>query len=92
LIHDAQFTDKEYECCVGWGHSAYRHTFEFAAHVGAKEVVLFHHDPSHDDNTLERMLDDAVRRFKPAFRVSGGREGAVFEVGSRDLGRATPAA
>ena len=82
LIHDAQFTDQEYACCVGWGHSAYRHTFEFAARVGAKEVVLFHHDPSHDDNTLERLLDDAVRRFKPAFRVSGGREGAVFELGS----------
>ena len=30
LIHDAQFTDQEYACCVGWGHSAYRHTFEFA--------------------------------------------------------------
>ncbi|MCE3247835.1 MAG: hypothetical protein K0R41_1660, partial [Geminicoccaceae bacterium] len=24
---------------------------------------------------------DAVRRFKPAFRVSGGREGAVYELG-----------
>ncbi len=84
LIHDAQFTDQEYACCVGWGHSAYRHTFEFANRVGAKEVVLFHHDPSHDDNTLERLLDDAVRLFKPAFRVSGGREGAVFELGSRN--------
>jgi phosphoribosyl 1,2-cyclic phosphodiesterase len=84
LIHDAQFTDQEYACCVGWGHSAYRHTFEFATRVGAKEVVLFHHDPSHDDNTLERLLEDAVRLFKPAFRVSGGREGAVFELGSRN--------
>jgi phosphoribosyl 1,2-cyclic phosphodiesterase len=92
LIHDAQFTDNEYACCVGWGHSAYRHTFEFAAHVGAKEVVLFHHDPSHDDNTLERMLDDAVRHFRPEFRVSGGREGAVFEVGSREPARLTPSA
>ena len=49
--------------------------------VGAKEVVLFHHDPGHDDATLERLLGDAVRRFKPAFRVSGGREGAVYELG-----------
>jgi phosphoribosyl 1,2-cyclic phosphodiesterase len=80
LIHDAQFTDAEYACCVGWGHSAYRHAFEFAARVGAKEVVLFHHDPAHDDDTLDRLLADAIRRFKPAFRVSGGREGAVFEV------------
>ena len=83
LIHDAQFTEQEYACCVGWGHSAYRHAFEFATRVGAQEVVLFHHDPSHDDNTIEHLLQDAVRRFQPAFRVSAGREGAVFEVGAK---------
>jgi phosphoribosyl 1,2-cyclic phosphodiesterase len=82
LIHDAQYTDEQYEGCVGWGHSAYRHAFEFAACVGAKEVVLFHHDPAHDDDTLDCLFADAVQRFKPAFRVSGGREGAVFEVDS----------
>jgi phosphoribosyl 1,2-cyclic phosphodiesterase len=50
--------------------------------VGAKEVVLFHHDPAHDDATLERLIEDARRRFKPAFHVFDGREGDVFEVGS----------
>ena len=82
LIHDAQYTDEEYTGRVGWGHSTYRHAFEFAARVGAKELVPFHHDPSHDDDTLDHLLAEAVRRFKPAGRVSGGREGAVFEVGS----------
>jgi phosphoribosyl 1,2-cyclic phosphodiesterase len=80
LIHDAQFTDEEYVRCLGWGHSSYRHAFEFATRVGAKEVITFHHDPGHDDDMLDRLLDDAVRRFKPAFRVSGGREGAVYEI------------
>ncbi|MGH6906188.1 MAG: MBL fold metallo-hydrolase, partial [Geminicoccaceae bacterium] len=84
LIHDAQYTDEQYACCVGWGHSAYRHAFEFAAHVGAKEMVLFHHDPSHDDATVDRLLADAIERFRPAFRVSAGCEGAVFEVGAHD--------
>lgn len=83
LIHDSQFTEQEYACCVGWGHSAYRHAFEFATRADAQEVILFHHDPSHDDNTIERLLQDAVRRFQPAFRVSAGREGAVFEVGAK---------
>jgi phosphoribosyl 1,2-cyclic phosphodiesterase len=50
--------------------------------VGAKEIVLFHHDPAHDDATLERLLADALQRFEPSFRVSRGCEGAVFEVGS----------
>jgi phosphoribosyl 1,2-cyclic phosphodiesterase len=82
LIHDAQYTDEEYAHCVGWGHSTYRHAFEFAARVGAKEIVLFHHDPSHDDDMLDRLLADAVRRFRPPCRVSRGCEGAVFEVNS----------
>jgi len=83
LIHDAQYTDEEYEGRIGWGHSTYRHAFEFAARVGVKEFVPFHHDPSHDDETLDRLVGDAVRRFKPKFVVSGGREGAVYEVGPK---------
>jgi ribonuclease BN (tRNA processing enzyme) len=81
LIHDAQFTEEQYAARVGWGHSSYRHAFEFADHAGASQVVLFHHDPSHDDATLERMLDDAVRRFGPACQVLCGSEGTVFELG-----------
>jgi ribonuclease BN (tRNA processing enzyme) len=82
LIHDAQYTDEEYERCTGWGHSSYRHAFEFAAHVGAKELVPFHHDPSHDDETLGRLLEGAKLQLQPAYNVSAGYEGAVFEVGS----------
>jgi ribonuclease BN (tRNA processing enzyme) len=83
LIHDAQFTDEQYAERVGWGHSTYRQTFEFAARVGAKQVVLFHHDPSHDDATLERMLEQAMQRFKPPCKVLCGSEGAVFELGRK---------
>lgn len=82
LIHDAQFTDEEYRGCIGWGHSTYRQAFEFAARVGAKEFVTFHHDPAHDDAMLDRLLEDAVRRFEPPFKISAGREGTVFEVGA----------
>jgi hypothetical protein len=45
--------------------------------------VLFHHDPSHDDDMLDRLLADAIGQFKPEFRVARGAEGTVFEVGSR---------
>jgi phosphoribosyl 1,2-cyclic phosphodiesterase len=81
LIHDAQYTDEEYERYLGWGHSTYRHAFEFAAQVGAKQIVPFHHDPSHDDEMLDRLHENAVRKIKPDFAVSHGREGAVFDVG-----------
>ncbi len=80
LIHDAQYTDEEYEERIGWGHSTYRHAFEFAALASAKKLIAFHHDPSHDDATLDRLLDDAIRRVKPTVPVFGGYEGAIFEV------------
>ena len=82
LIHDAQYTDEEYARCIGWGHSTYRHAFEFAARVGAKRIVPFHHDPSHDDETLDRLLDHALAAFKCPCAVSPGREGTTFELGS----------
>ena len=81
LIHDAQYTDEEYARCIGWGHSTYRHAFEFAARVGAKRIVPFHHDPSHDDEMLDRLLDHAVAAFKCPCVASPGREGAIFELG-----------
>ena len=81
LIHDAQYTDEEYRHCVGWGHSSYRHVFAFAAQAGVGKLVPFHHDPGHDDQTLDRLLDDARQEFIPAYAVAPGCEGAVFEVG-----------
>ena len=81
LIHDAQYTDEEYERCIGWGHSTYRHAFEFAARVGAKRIVPFHHDPSHDDEMLDRLLDHALAAFKCSCLASPGHEGATFELG-----------
>jgi hypothetical protein len=44
----------------------YRHAFEFAAQVGAKQIVPFHHTPSHDDDMLDRLLEESTRRFKPS--------------------------
>jgi phosphoribosyl 1,2-cyclic phosphodiesterase len=80
LIHDAQFDDEEYRRCVGWGHSSYRHAFEFAAKAGVKELVTFHHDPSHDDQSLDGLLENAQRQFVSPQKVSAGTEGAVYVV------------
>jgi hypothetical protein len=44
---------------------SYRHAFQFAARVGAKESFCSTTDPAPDDTTLERLLADALRPFKP---------------------------
>ena len=80
LIHDAQYSDEEYRTRIGWGHSTYRHALEFAARAGVDRLLLFHHDPSHDDDTLDEMTSDAIQRFEPEFHVTGAREGAIVEL------------
>lgn len=80
LLHDAQYTVEEYAGRVGWGHSSIDHAFQFAAQARVKCLVPFHHDPGHDDATLDRLTATAVRRSQPAFRVSAAREGATFLV------------
>jgi phosphoribosyl 1,2-cyclic phosphodiesterase len=81
LIHDAQYTDDEYSAHVGWGHSAISHTLAFAEMTGVQRLVTFHHDPDHDDRTLDSLLDRVRAERSPSIEVIGGTEGASFEVG-----------
>jgi phosphoribosyl 1,2-cyclic phosphodiesterase len=55
LVHDAQFTEREYEGRIGWGHSSVVHAVQFARLANAKRLLLFHHDPAHSDADLDRL-------------------------------------
>lgn len=79
LIHDAQFSAAEYPHRIGWGHSSLHQSLEFAKLARVKNFVPFHHDPSHSDDTLDRMSEDAIRDIAPAFTVTPGMEGKTFE-------------
>ena len=59
LIHDAQYTEREYETTIGWGHSRVTDALAFARRSGASNVRLFHHDPAHDDAMLDRLAAEA---------------------------------
>jgi phosphoribosyl 1,2-cyclic phosphodiesterase len=73
LIHDCQYTDEEYPEHVGWGHSPLSDTLTFARRVGSKRLLLFHHDPLHSDEFLDRFHETARERWAEL----GGAEGAV---------------
>ena len=90
LIHDAQYPDEEYASHVGWGHSSYRHAFEFASFVGARKFIAFHHDPDRDDEMLDRLQENAVRDIRPNFAVAGGFEGAAFDIKAGDGSMMSP--
>jgi phosphoribosyl 1,2-cyclic phosphodiesterase len=63
LFHDAQFSAEEYDTRIGWGHSSVDDAVSYGSSVGAKRLVLFHHDPSHDDDRLDQEAEqvNAIR-------------------------------
>jgi phosphoribosyl 1,2-cyclic phosphodiesterase len=73
LIHDAQYTDAEYHGGhlnkAGWGHSTVRMAAEAAqaAHVG--QLIIYHHDPGHDDAEV-RHLERFARTIFPHSRAA----------------------
>ena len=60
LIHDAQFTPDELQERSDWGHCTVGYAVEVAARAGVGTLALFHHDPAHDDEMLDRLLAHAV--------------------------------
>jgi phosphoribosyl 1,2-cyclic phosphodiesterase len=80
LIHDSQYTSAEYGDRVGWGHSAMADTLKFAAAAGVKRLVPFHHDPAHDDQTLDELVNEARAERAFPFLIISGTEGARFNL------------
>src|SRR5438874_5983990 len=78
-ILDSQYTDEEYKGHIGWGHSSLSSAVLLALDANVKRVLLFHHDPSHDDDMIDRMVEQArelVRKSGKAMAIEGAREGA----------------
>ncbi|PYN22134.1 MAG: hypothetical protein DMD99_17900 [Candidatus Rokuibacteriota bacterium] len=83
VIHDAQYTEEEYRDKVGWGHSSIEYAVDVALAAGVERLVLFHHDPAHDDDTMDRMEVMArahVARRGQALDVLAAREGLELQV------------
>jgi hypothetical protein len=65
LLHDSQYSDDEYATRRGWGHSSFADAVAYAKVTRAKRLLLFHHDPTHDDATLEAMETAAQELWGP---------------------------
>jgi ribonuclease BN (tRNA processing enzyme) len=80
LIHDAQYSAREYLDSIGFGHSSIAQALQFAALAGVAQLVPFHHDPAHSDEDLDRLIGEAVAAAHPNFAVTPGMEGAVLRL------------
>ena len=77
LIHDAQYTDQEIKMKRGWGHSTWGEAVQAAKDAKAGQLILFHHDPSHDDQFVREIVKKARRKFD---HTKAAREGWFVEL------------
>ena len=81
MIIDATYTDEEYNdpkySKVGWGHSTWQQAVKIAKTAQVKQLVLFHHDPAHNDDFLD-CIGEQVRRVFPETILA--REGLSIEL------------
>jgi ribonuclease BN (tRNA processing enzyme) len=83
LIHDGQYSEEEYPAHRGWGHSSLPDALKFANRCDVDRLLLFHHDPWHDDASLEALEAEAEERSAEsggAAWVALGRERQVVDL------------
>ena len=81
LIHDAQYTPSEFREKSNWGHCTIEYAVWLAAEAGVKQLVLFHHDPAHNDDILDILSAAAIDCGKKmGVDVIAAREGLVLDL------------
>ena len=68
LIQDTQYTPEEYADRRGWGHGSTDYVTDVAVEAGARRLALFHHEPAHTDDDVDRMGAYAQARAAEAPR------------------------
>ncbi len=83
LIHDAQYSRAEFAMKSTWGHCTAEYAAWLAMTSGAKQLALFHHDPTHDDDAVDATLALARERCHGSgTHVLAAREGLTLHLGS----------
>jgi phosphoribosyl 1,2-cyclic phosphodiesterase len=81
LIYDATYTDEEYNSPAsskkGWGHSTWQEAVKVAKAAKVKKLVIFHHDPLHNDDFLDHIGEQAAQEFTDTIMA---REGLAIQL------------
>lgn len=79
LIHDAQYTPDEFRLKRDWGHCTVAFALQLAIEAGVRTLVLFHHDPIRDDQSLDIQHRETVELAdERGIRIITAREGLVL--------------
>src|SRR5262245_33137755 len=83
VIHDAQYIAEEYPQKIGWGHSTVEYAVAVCRAAGVKRVALTHHDPSRDDDAIDRIVMKAradLRYLASTMEVMAVTEGSGLSI------------
>ena len=76
VIYDCTYTDEEFPKFRNWGHSTWQEGVRLCEKAEASKLVIFHHDPSHDDGFMDAVAEAAEKR-RPGTIVA--KEGMVLQ-------------
>ena len=78
VIYDCMYTDEEYaKAYVGWGHSTWQEAVRLCRPAGVKKLVVFHHDPDHDDERMDEIGREVAAAMPGAIVAREGMELAL---------------
>jgi phosphoribosyl 1,2-cyclic phosphodiesterase len=81
LIHDGMYSEAMIESRAGWGHSSPEQAISLAKDAGCRRLVLFHHEPEHDDAAIDALLVGARSHaavHAPGLAVDAAMEGMAL--------------
>ncbi|NJN22834.1 MAG: MBL fold metallo-hydrolase [Leptolyngbya sp. RL_3_1] len=77
LIYDGTYADTAYHDLNGDGNMAWESGINLVKEAAIKELILFHHNPAHDDDFLDRMEMEIRQHFG---NVRLAREGMILQL------------
>ena len=83
FVCEAQYTEEEYPTRKAWVHSTTEDALRMAAQAAVRQLAIFHHDPTHDDEFMDRMVQVCQQRTRSAnypFACFAAMEGQVVEL------------
>ena len=86
LILDSQYDRAEYRRHTGWGHGCVDDSVALALKAGVKKLILFHHDPDHDDKKIDAFVKHAralAAKSGGKLKIEAAREGMLIQLGGK---------
>lgn len=59
VVYDCSYTDEEFPGRINWGHSTWQEAVRLCRMAQAKKLAIFHHDPEHEDDFMQKVEKDA---------------------------------